>query len=99
MWRNEIGVAKYKSKTGDIYHVPYGIPGPGGSDLLGYTMYTITAADVGKSLPIFTGAECKWKGKKARDNQQKFIDHILSVGGYGGTVRSDEDYLKLIGAA
>lgn len=98
VWRNEIGAAKYKNKSGDVYHVPYGIPGPGGSDMIGYTLLQITPDMIGKKLPIFSAFECKWKRKRATADQQKFLNHILSVGGIAGTVWDDRDYQKLVGA-
>jgi len=98
LWRNEIGTAVYRNPSGDIYHVPYGIPGPGGSDMLGYTLRTITQDDVGKMLPIFTGIEGKAGRKKARANQQTFLDAITRVGGYAGVARTIDDYRYIVGA-
>jgi len=38
LFRNNVGRAKYKSGKGDVFTVPYGVGGVGGSDLVGETM-------------------------------------------------------------
>ncbi len=98
LWRNQVGTALYRDRHGKEWRVPYGIPGPGGADMLGYTLQLITLTDVGKTLPVITAVECKMQGKKARDNQQDFLDAIARAGGISGVCRSVEDYRRLVGA-
>jgi hypothetical protein len=98
MWRNNVGKAKYRDRYGKVFVVPYGIPGPGGSDMLGYTKRKITPEMVGQTIAVFTAAECKRKGKKAEDDQAKFLEAVRNAGGISGVVRSVEDYRKLVGA-
>jgi hypothetical protein len=96
-WRNNIGVARYK-RNDQIYVVRYGIPGPGGADMIGYTKRIITLDMVGSAVAIFTGAECKVGKRKAEDDQSKFLEAIRNAGGIAGVCRSAQDYRQLVGA-
>lgn len=71
------------------------------SDLIGFTMVTITPDMVGKKLPVFTAMECKkpsWKyAETIREvGQKKFIDVIKTNNGIASFVNSVESYVKEI---
>jgi hypothetical protein len=91
LWRNNIGVAKING-----FPVAFGIPGKGGSDLIGFHKITITREMVGRTVAIFTAVECKSPTGKPTLEQQNFIEFILSQGGIAGIARSETDALTLI---
>lgn len=90
MWRNQIGIAKYR-KAGRDFVIPYGIPGTGGSDLIG-----LTVVDVGDMVTlkraIFTAIEVKGKDTPVTDDQWEFCEAILNVDGFAGVVKSIQGY-------
>jgi hypothetical protein len=69
---------------------------PGWSDTGGYVMITVTPDMVGRKIPVCAQIEVKTATGRIRPEQQKFIDHILSVGGIAGVVRSVKDLEDLI---
>lgn len=107
-FRNNIGLAHYRSARGDKYSVPYGVGGEGGSDIIAWHSVTIMPEMVGSIIAQFTAIEVKppgWKpprvGSKARahyEDQKRFIDAVIAAGGIGGFVTSVEEYRKLVGA-
>ncbi len=69
----------------------------GGSDLIGWTPYTVTAEDVGRTLAIFTAAECKTDGYKTlTPDQRNFLDAVVRAGGLGFVVREDGDGVRVV---
>lgn len=73
------------------------------SDLIGFTMVTITPEMVGQRLPVFTTVECKdpaWqyspKDKRAVA-QKNFIDWIRYYRGFAGFAKSIDDFKRIIG--
>lgn len=106
LFRNNVGRAKYRSpQSGEVYTVPYGVGGKGGSDMIGFTIREFHDADGMFSnkpmirAPIFTAIEGKWKGRKPTKEQLQFLEAVRAAGGIAGVVESVEDYRKLIGAA
>jgi len=69
------------------------------SDEIGGTMVTITPEMVGKKVFIFTAIEVKPKGFKMRafkpgtreHGQLKFLEWVVSMGGFGGFATSADD--------
>lgn len=60
----------------------------GGSDLIGWTPYTVTPEDVGRTLAVFTAAECKTEAYKTLTTDQRtFLDAVVRAGGFGFVVR------------
>ena len=90
-WRNNIGVAKIHGAT-----VNFGIPGKGGSDLIGMHSMTITPEHVGRTVAVFLAIECKSATGKPTPEQQAFIAFVRSQGGIAGIARSEEDAKTLI---
>ena len=68
----------------------------GSSDLIGWRVYKVQAADIGKELAIFTAIEVKTKTGRVSGRQQNFIDQILKSGGIAGVARSGEDAINII---
>ena len=92
LFRNNVGA--YKDKTGRF--IRFGLI-KGSSDLIGWTRVKITPDMVGQTVAIFTAPECKTAKGKAKPTQIRFVERVLSDGGYAGIVRSLEDALKMIG--
>jgi hypothetical protein len=90
-WRNNVGTAKINGMI-----VRFGIPGPGGSDLIGLHSMTITPEMVGKRVAVFLAIECKSSTGKPSSDQIAFIEYIQAVGGLAGVARSGEEALNLI---
>lgn len=69
------------------------------SDLIGGTMVTITPQMVGKTVFILTAVEAKPRGFVMKDfkpgtrehGQLKFLQWVVSMGGFGGFATSKED--------
>ena len=90
-WRNNVGFAKIKGRP-----VTFGIPGKGGSDLIGLHSITIGPEHVGKTVAVFLAVECKSATGKTTKEQTNFINYINSVGGIAGVARSADDATGLI---
>lgn len=92
LYRNTVG--QFKTAWGGIVHT--GLC-KGSSDLIGWTQKTITPDMVGTTIAVFTAVECKRKSVKnnTTDNQDDFIEKVLSAGGYAGVATSLEDLLRI----
>jgi len=91
LYRNNRGVAVYGNKQ-----VAYGVGPRGGSDWIGYKRVFITSDMIGSFVAVFVAIEAKRPGEKADDNQQRFIDEVLSAGGCAGVATSGEQALELL---
>jgi hypothetical protein len=91
LFRNNIGQARTKFGI-----VNYGIPGVGGSDLIGFKTITIRQEHVGKKVAVFAAVECKTPKGKPTTEQLNFIDYILKSGGLAGIARSTEDAKSIL---
>ena len=80
VWRNNCGAIQ----SADGRFVRYGIGNPGGSDLIGICR--------GRFLAV----EIKTSKGRATQEQQRFINAVLTAGGIAGIVRSPEEALALI---
>jgi hypothetical protein len=105
LFRNVAGVfwggkvIKYDGKTVTLAHAQKVATGlaPGASDLVGWTMITITEAMVGMKLAQFTSGESKVIGSgRIEKNQQDWIDAVNAAGGRAGFLWSVEDARKLV---
>ena len=76
--------------------INYGIPGPGGSDLIGMHSMTITPEMVGKRVAVFLAVEVKSDTGKPTPAQTGFIKFVQSMGGIAGVARSADEALNLI---
>jgi hypothetical protein len=86
LFRNNVG--QYTAESG--HTVRYGLC-PGSSDLIGWTPHTITAADVGRTVAIFTAVEAKTLRGKPTDAQINFVHAVQAAGGYAVIARSTDD--------
>lgn len=92
--RNNCGAAI--DRTGRL--VRYGLFNPGGSDVIGWRVVTITPEMVGQNVAVFLAIEFKKPGGAIRPEQKNFIAAVQNAGGISGIARSPSDALRLIGA-
>lgn len=79
--------------------LPSGDPLVGAPDLLGWTPVVITPDMVGRTIPVFTGVECKASGGgRKRDAQINFVQQMHRAGGIAGFASSPEQALEIIAA-
>lgn len=78
--------------------IDYGLT-PGSADIIGITPHVVTAADVGRTLGIFTSLEVKHGADRMRPNQQQWASFILANGGIAAEVRSEQDAIDAITCA
>jgi hypothetical protein len=90
-WRNNIAKVQIRGRW-----IDFGIPGKGGSDLIGFQSVTITPGMVGEKIAVFLAIECKTATGKASPEQKKFIEFIKKSGGIAGIARSCEDAEKIL---
>lgn len=88
LWRNNCGMLQDKEGR----WVRYGVCNPGGADLLGFTPYTVTAADIGRTLAVFTAIEAKTGRLKPTHEQESFLAAVERAGGIARVVREGEQY-------
>ncbi len=92
--RNNVGA--WKTSKGWLH---YGVGGNGGSDLIGMTLITITAAMVGKTIPVFTAIEVKVPGEvptDEKDDQVVFLRAMQRNGCIQGFATSPAEALEII---
>ena len=90
-WRNNVAKIQHQGRW-----LNFGIPGPGGSDLIGLTTLTITPDMIGKRVAVFTAVECKSATGKPTADQTAFIGFIRASGGIAGIARCAGEALNLI---
>ena len=90
-WRNNIAKLNVRGRW-----INYGIPGPGGSDLIGFHTITIQPEHVGTEVAVFMAIECKNAVCKLRPEQENFLNFIKNAGGIAGVARSTEDAHAMI---
>lgn len=67
-------------------------------DLVGWTRYTVTPADVGRTVAVMTGIECKTDTGRVTPQQQAWLDRLAADGGVSGVARGPDDLERIIGA-
>ena len=82
LFRNNIAKIKHHDRW-----ISFGIPGKGGSDLLGWTSKTITPEMVGQKIAIFTSIEVKTPTGKPSKQQTQWLELVNRVGGIGRIIR------------
>ena len=92
MYRNVTGRFKSLSGGGIITAGIVGSP-----DLLGYTFHEVTALDLGKRLPVFTGIEVKTAKGRLKPHQRDFIKRMADDRCIVGVARCVDDALHIIG--
>ncbi len=90
-WRNNIAKVNVRGRW-----IDFGIPGKGGSDLIGFHSLRITPDMVGRKVAVFTAIECKSPNGKIKPEQQRFIDFVTASGGIAGVARSAEEARQII---
>lgn len=68
----------------------------GQSDTIGWTPYTVTADDVGRTLAVFTAIEIKAGADRTSPEQLQFIHAVRRAGGYAGVARTVDDALAIV---
>ena len=90
-WRNNVAKINHQGRW-----LNFGIPGPGGSDLIGCHSLTITPEHVGKRIAVFVAIECKSPTGKPTAEQTAFIEFIAAMGGIAAVARSADEALSII---
>jgi hypothetical protein len=90
-WRNNIAKLNVKGRW-----IDYGIPGKGGSDLIGCHSITIQPHHVGRKVAVFLAIECKSPNGRIKPEQQRFINFIQDKGGIAGVARSVDEAEEII---
>jgi VRR-NUC domain len=65
-------------------------------DLVGWTRYTVTPADVGRTIAVMTGIECKTDTGRVTPQQQAWLDRLAADGGVSGVARGRDDLAQII---
>jgi hypothetical protein len=86
LYRNNCGVLQDRRGV----PVRYGLQ-PGSSDLIGWTIRTVTPEMVGQQVAVFTSIEVKTPTGRLRPEQQQWLDAVQAAGGIAGVARSVED--------
>lgn len=95
LWRLVRGVL-YRNRRGFVRlpgggGFPYGFGPNGSGDVAGWTRVRITAAMVGKVLPIYTEFESKTEVGRLEEHQVQRIEELHGENAIAGCVRCDED--------
>jgi hypothetical protein len=64
---------------------------PGMADLGGLTAHTVTEADIGRLIGVYTAIEVKAGRGRPAEEQEAFIAMVRSLGGRAGVARSVEE--------
>lgn len=111
LWRNQVGAAWTAHKQNTIVQstpagvrvilnharrVSFGIPGPGGSDLIGLRSVIIRPDMAGQTIAVFTAIETKSATGRSTLRQHNFVKLITDLGGLAGTARSVEDAERIL---
>lgn len=79
------------------FQMANGKPLVGTSDLIGWTMVTITPDMIGQRVAVFTAIETKESGGGVRREKQKqFVANVTAAGGYAGFARNVVEARSLI---
>lgn len=85
LWRNNVGVGTFWMPSGKTQRVQYGLC-VGSSDLIGIL----------KPTGRFVAFEIKTDTGRATKEQQTFLAHVRSMGGFAAVVRSPEEALAAL---
>ncbi len=104
MFRNNVGeawlgrdftVRDGRLINGKASRVVYGLCN-GSSDLIGIHKVTITPAMLGREIGAFVAIEVKRPGKKPSDEQDRFMDMVMDLGGIAGVARSEDEAKQIV---
>lgn len=96
VFRNNVGVAKYRDAHGKTHRVRYGLF-PGSHDLIGWTTIVIGPEHVGCKVAVFTSVEAKTKRGRLTVPQRIFLKAVQEAGGIAGEARSADEAEELVG--
>ncbi len=92
---NRDGMRLFRNNVSKIKHqgrwLSFGIPGPGGSDLIGWKSITITEEMVGDTVAVFASVEVKTPKGRVAEKQRLWLNLVRSFGGIGIIARSVDD--------
>lgn len=86
LWRNNVGTLQDRHGN----YVNYGLC-VGSSDLIGYSVRTITPDMVGQKVAIFTAIEAKAKRGVATERQIEFVRAVNVDGGIAQIVKTPDE--------
>ena len=85
LFRNNVGALP--DRRGRL--VRYGLA-KGSGDLIGWREHVITAADVGKTVAVFTSFESKGARYQVRDGQEEWQNAVRTAGGIAAGIQSSD---------
>lgn len=86
LFRNSVG--QHTTESGRT--IRYGLC-VGSSDLIGWTQHVVTAADIGRTVAIFTAVEAKTARGRATAAQLRFLAAVRAAGGIAIVARTAAD--------
>ena len=92
LFRNNCGLATYRSDDGRDMMVKYGVANPGGSDIIGIRTIIRDGAKIGQ----FVALEVKEGRRQPTPAQKGFLEVVQSLGGLAAVVRSEEEAKRLL---
>lgn len=89
LFRNNVAKIHYRGRW-----LSFGIPGKGGSDLIGWKRVKITPDMVGEDVAVFTSVEVKTPKGRPTKEQKQWLELVESFGGIALIARGKEDLPK-----
>lgn len=91
LFRNNRGAAW--APNGRI--VKYGVA-PGGSDLIGWRVLTVTPEMIGQRVAVFVAIEVKGPLGRPSSAQKNFINRVKMAGGLAGVAKNTDQALNIL---
>jgi len=95
-WVGKLRYRKREAVTLDPARVLHAGLAKGSSDLIGWTVVTVTPDMVGKRVAVFTSIEAKTPGVPVEHEQAAWINKVLADGGIAGVVYTVEEYDQIV---
>jgi hypothetical protein len=95
LWRNNVGVARYRTRDGREQRVVYGLC-PGSADAIGIMPVVIRPHHVGQVVGIFVAIETKTARGRPADAQVLFLNHVAEQGGIAIIAREPDGTRRIL---
>lgn len=91
LFRNNIAKLQVRGQW-----LSFGIPGPGGGDLIGWRSMVITPEHVGRTVAVFASIEVKAEGGRTTPDQARWSQIVQNAGGIAGTATTPNEAESII---